>query len=236
MTRTAYLTLVNYFSFPNCLSTTSLLRQGKDKSPVQVYICSCCFEHMDNVCNPGPRPKHVQLCHLSIFSYVVSTLTHKILVKLSRNYGRFHLDQSGSWPSFVYWGRCWGWVWCFDWDWVWVRGWDWDWSRLWTEIESELERELERKMSCAYSTTLTSPIKSAFKFQLNSPVTSDFTASKRPIQHFFTVRYFRQRTLTAYKPQYAPDCTAPSRNPPSGTHELLKWPTYSDSKQRDELS
>ena len=174
MTRTVCLTLTNYFSYQNCLSTTSLLREEKDKSPVQVSIRSCCVGHMNNVCHPGPRPKHVQLCHLNTFSDVISSLTHSTLVKLSRNDGRFHLGQSDSWSSFVYWGRDWDWVWCLVWGWVWVRGWGWDGHWLWTEIERELERELERRMSWAHSPTLTSTISKRHQIPTQQPRNSRF--------------------------------------------------------------
>ena len=64
---TVRLTFANYFSHQNCLSTTSLLRQETHKkSPIRVSRCSCLVGHMVNVCNPGPRPKHVQLCHLRL--------------------------------------------------------------------------------------------------------------------------------------------------------------------------
>ena len=63
-----------------------VVEAGGRKSPVQVSVCSCCFGHTDNVCEPDPRQKHVQLVRLDTFSDVQAV----------QHCGRFHLGQSGS--------------------------------------------------------------------------------------------------------------------------------------------
>ena len=115
-----------------------------------------------------------------LFFDVVSSLTHSSLLKPSQNDDRFHLGQSGSWSSFVYWCRDGDWVWCLGWDWVWVRGWDWDWDWLWTETERQLERELERRMSCAHSATLASTIGKRHQIPTQQSRNSRFHSKQAP--------------------------------------------------------
>ena len=155
---TVCLTFANYFSYQNCLSKKRCWDRRHKKSQYESLFVHVVSDLWTMPVNLGLDQNTSNFVHLGTFFDVVSSLTNSTLLKLPQNDGRFHLDQSGSWPSFVYWGRDGDWVWCLGWDWVWVRGWDWDWDLLWTGTERELEREIERRVSRAHSATLASTI------------------------------------------------------------------------------